>query len=338
MNRKMIIEASNIYFGGGFVLLEQILLYCESNNIGTKIYIGYPAVYAELLSRNYLYAELKKTNSIGTLIRYCKRRTRVFFFCNLPPFVKNANSVLYAHNILFFKTPAIDRNQSFLFNLKKYVYYGWIRYFSKNVSIVACQTADVKDSLSKYLNIKAELHPFFKTLNALKTNKEYDFCYISSAPPHKNHNKLFQAVDSLSVEHSFKLSVTIADTSANKELIAQIDAINNRHARTVIINQGFLTEKEMIGLYSKSKTLIFPSLAETIALPLIEAMQCGLAVLSSDRPYSYQVIENPITFNPLSVESIQQTMEDHLLGKHEGIIQKIKVENKLPELIELLQS
>lgn len=337
INRELIIEASNTYFGGGFILLEQILSYCEDMAISNKVYIGYSKVYHELQRRNYKHIELKKTNSIKTIFRFLCHRSHVLFFCNLPPFVRNPNSILYAHNILFFKTPVIDKNQSFLFNLKKYVYFGWIKYFSKKVSVVACQTNDVKDSLFKYLHVNAELYPFFKTLNPIETSKEYDLCYISSAPPHKNHNKLFQAVDLLSDEHSFTLAVTIADTSANKELIAQIDAINKRHERTVIINKGSIAEKEVLFLYSKSKTLIFPSLAETIALPLIEALQCELTVLSSDRPYSYQVIANPIVFDPLNIESIKKVLEDNLTGKHRYINQKIRIESKLPELIDSLQ-
>lgn len=337
LKTKIAIEASHTYFGGGFVLLDQILDYCENNALCVKVYVGYKDVHAEFAKRKYEHIILKKTNSISTLYRYCWNRQHILFFCNLPPFVQNLGSVLYAHNILFFKTPTVDRNQSLMFNFKKYVYFGWIKYFSKNVNVVACQTNDVKDSLFKYLNINAELYPFFKTLNPIATSKEYDFCYISSAPQHKNHNKLFQAVDQLSKEYSFNLAVTIADTAANKELITQIDAINKRHTRTVIINKGSIVEKQVLMLYSKSKTLVFPSLAETIALPLIEAMQCGLTVLSSDRPYSYQVIENPIVFDPLDIKSINQVMEDNLLGKHKGINQKIKVESKLPELIELLQ-
>lgn len=338
IKRMIILEASNTYFGGGFVLLEQILSYCENKAIPVKAYIGYAKVYHELLRRNYKYIELKKTTTIKTIFRYLQNRTNVLFFCNLPPFVRNSNSVLYAHNILFFKTPSIDKDQSFLFTFKKYIYYAWIKHFSRNVSVIACQTEDVKDSLSKYLNVSAGLFPFYKTLKPEKTNKEYDFCYVSSASPHKNHSKLFQAVDSLSDQYSFKLAVTIAKTPANKELIAQIDAINKRHNRKIILNQGSITEKEVVLLYCKSRALIFPSLQETIALPLIEAIQCGLTVLSSDRPYSYQVLDNPITFDPLNVESIKQTMEDNLAGKHKGINQNIKVENKLSELIELLQS
>jgi hypothetical protein len=109
------IEASHIYFRGGFVLLEQILDYCEENQLSAKVYLGYKEVYQYFIEKKYRYLTLEQTTGIATILRYFRKRENVLFFCNLPPFVRCGQSVLYAHNILFFQSPHPDRGASWLF-------------------------------------------------------------------------------------------------------------------------------------------------------------------------------------------------------------------------------
>ena len=44
----MIIEASNTYFGGGYVLLEELLRNLEQQDDETLVYVGYKNVYEAL--------------------------------------------------------------------------------------------------------------------------------------------------------------------------------------------------------------------------------------------------------------------------------------------------
>lgn len=337
MRKTITIEASNIYFRGGFVLLEQLLDYCEENTQETKVYIGYPEVYDYLNKKNYRHISIIRTNGLKTLLRYGRKRSHVLFFCNLPPFVRNRSSVLYAHNILFFQSPKSISGQTAVFNLKKFVYYYWIKYFARNVDVVACQTEAVQKSLWNNLGVKSELYPFYRTASPLDCKKEYEFCYVGSGVAHKNNNRLLEAVDRLSEKFQFRIILTIEDNESYKELIEKIEAINTKYKRTIVVNKGLLPYSDVVKVYSASQALIFPSLAETIALPLIEALQYGLKVFSSDLPFTHQVVGNPIVFNPESVDEIVNVMENQLNGSYKDIIQKNKIPNKLPELINCLR-
>lgn len=328
------IEASNIYFRGGLVLLEQILQYCNDNNISTKVYIGYKEVYDYIENKKYTNCTLLFTSGFQTLLRYFKKRSNVLFFCNLPPFVRNNKSVLYAHNILFFQSPKPEKGSSVIFNIKKFLYFYWIKLFAKNVDVVACQTEAVKKSLEENMGIDAELYPFFKEDVLLDRDKIYDFCYVSSGAIHKNNERLLEAIDNLSSKYLFRVCMTIQETNQTKEVIDKIEEINRKHSRKVIYNKGLVPSEVVAEIYSSSNALIFPSLAETIGLPLIEALQYGLKVISSDLPFTHQVVENPIVFNPESVEDIMSVMENQLNGKYDSIIQSVKLPNRLPELIE----
>jgi hypothetical protein len=72
------IEASHIYFRGGFVLLEQILDYCEENRMPTKVYLGYKEVYQYFIEKEYQYLTLEQTTGAATIFRDSLVRNVIF--------------------------------------------------------------------------------------------------------------------------------------------------------------------------------------------------------------------------------------------------------------------
>ena len=69
---------------------------------------------------------------------------------------------------------------------------------------------------------------------------------------------------------------------SNKEdLIRSIEELNENSIIT-IVNFGTISKEKVCELYAQSKCLIFPSLEESFGLPLIEAVDMGLDVISSD--------------------------------------------------------
>lgn len=331
----MIIEASHTYFGGGYVLLEQILEYCEANRIATVVYVGYRDVYQKLEERKYNQVQLVKTTFISTLLRYFKKRSKVLFFCNLPPFVRNDQAVLYAQNYLLFESPHFARHNAWV-NIKKFVYFHLIKYFSHNVDRVVCQSVPVQQTLKKNLGIDAGVYPFFRNMHPLEIEKKYDICNIGTGEPHKNLGRLFDAVESLSERYRFTMVVTLDGRVAHRELHARIERINHRFKRTIITNLGHIHYEHIVQVYNSSRVMVFPSLAETIALPLIEAQQCGITVLSSDLPYTYNVLTNPVTFDPEDEKSIEDKLERFLNNEFADVKQELKVQSKLDEFIRLL--
>ena len=66
------------------------------------------------------------------------------------------------------------------------------------------------------------------------------------------------------------------------------------------INFGIIPNYAVAKLYSQSKCLVFPSLAESFGIPVIEAIEYGLDVIISDLPYSYSIVETPFRMNPFN--------------------------------------
>ena len=80
--------------------------------------------------------------------------------------------------------------------------------------------------------------------------------------------------------------------------------------------------------------MIFPSLEESFGLPLIEAVDMGLDVISSDLDYVYEVINPSLTFNPNDAQSIADTIQKFSEESH--IKSEVKVKNNISELLELI--
>lgn len=325
------IEASNIYLGGGYVLLEELLKTLESKKINSEVYVGYDIVYSKLSAFDFLHISVIKTNALNTLFRYFVAKPNTLYFCSLPPFRKSRNSIVYSHN------PHILSRPSFSISGMKYVlYYHWVKAFGRNVGFFACQTDSVARKIQA-LGYKVRLMPFYVRTNGMDVSKQYDFCYISTVAPHKNHNRLFDAIETVvQAGYNFTVAVTIRDSQANKHLIDKIKAINDKANGEVIVNKGFVDRSEVELILNSSDTLLFPSLTETFGLPIAEALSCGLSVIASDRPYVHNLMTNPIVFDPENIQSIANAIIKHLNGENKSVKQTLLVEDKIEELIGIL--
>ena len=327
----IIIEASNIYLGGGYVLLEELVTTLERKKVSSKVYVGYDIIFSKLSAFEFQYVSVIKTNSLNTILRYFVGKSNTLYFCSLPPFGKSRNSILYSHN------PHILTKSTFSTSSMKYMlYYYWVKIFGRNVDFFACQTDSVAQKIQA-LGYKAKLMPFYVKTNKQHISKQYDFCYVSTVAPHKNHERLFEAIDNVAQRgYNFTIAVTVRDSQANKFLIDKIDSINNKAKREVIINKGFVSRSEVEIILNSSNALLFPSLTETFGLPIAEALSCGLAVIASDRSYVHDLMTNPIVFDPENTQSIVEAIIRYLNGENKPIEQTLLVQDKIEELIGIL--
>ena len=73
---------------------------------------------------------------------------------------------------------------------------------------------------------------------------------------------------------------------------------------------GYLDDEELVDLLSASAALVFPSLWEGFGLPAVEAMACGVPVLSSDQGSLPEVVGGAgLYYNPLDVSQIAATVD-----------------------------
>jgi glycosyltransferase involved in cell wall biosynthesis len=333
------IDASNTYSPGNYVLLKYLLKTLEEKGIKSEVYVIYEKIYRDLLKLNLSNTRIIKTTLFKTLIRFCKKKDNVLFFCSVPPFIKQDHSIVYFHSP-YIARPIVWKNKdlSFKTKFKRYLNTLSIRFFKNKVDFFACQTPAMERDLKKtYPGIKIRQIPFFEPVKKLHGDfqkdhpKTFDFIYPATPGAHKNYFRLFEALKNINRERKTSLCVTV-DFSAQK-YIEKINQMNKVIGWSAIHNVGRVSKERTIEFFYKSRALFFPSLEESFGLPIAEAAQLGCPVLISDLPYAYDVISNPVTFNPLDIEDMERVMRDFLDGKYDGIQQEAILENKIDELI-----
>jgi glycosyltransferase involved in cell wall biosynthesis len=84
----------------------------------------------------------------------------------------------------------------------------------------------------------------------------------------------------------------------------ELKAYQNR-----VIFTGYVPDEDLSALYSGAKAFIFPSLQEGFGLPILEAMQCGTPVISSNATSLPEVAgEAAILINPYDKDELSQAM------------------------------
>lgn len=78
-----------------------------------------------------------------------------------------------------------------------------------------------------------------------------------------------------------------------------------------ILHTGRVLNSEMCDYLNAADVFVLPTLAEGCCNAIVEAVSCGLPVISSDRPFNYDVLNasNAILIDPLNEEEIYQAIK-----------------------------
>lgn len=122
---------------------------------------------------------------------------------------------------------------------------------------------------------------------------------VSNRKPHKNEPRILQAFALSNIDPAIRLVFTGKPT---EELLLQAKTLGISER---LVFAGRVEESELPALYRGALGLVFPSLYEGFGLPVIEAMSCGIPVLTSNTTSLPEVAgEAALLVDPDSVESI----------------------------------
>lgn len=177
----------------------------------------------------------------------------------------------------------------------------------------------VEDRIYTIANKMSE-RDFKKTLGKFGITKPFIF-YVGNAHPHKNVEGLIQAYLRLRKRgESLQLVLAGPDHYFWQKMMGQVSDKG-------VIYAGFVTEEELVALYSQAQVFVFPSLSEGFGIPMLEAMACGCPVAASDRAALPEVgSDAALYFDPVSpvdmAEKVRRLLNDKKFRA--GLIKKGK--------------
>lgn len=243
----------------------------------------------------------------------------VLCFGNLPPLFK-----LHGYTVVFVQNRyLIDDVKLYAFSLgvrlRLAVERLWLSCKLSNVDEFVVQTPSMKRLLEiktsgrvpvRVLPFVADPNGYARSAPQPKKQKEndFDFVYVASGEPHKNHRRLIEAWCLLTKEGLFPSLCLTLDVARFAGLCQEIEVMQQQYGLKVV-NAGGLPHQDVLSLYNKAGAMIYPSSFESFGLPLIEARQAGLPILAPELDYVRDVLDPEQTFDPESPSSIARAVK-----------------------------
>ena len=95
-----------------------------------------------------------------------------------------------------------------------------------------------------------------------------------------------------------------------KKYEMQLEKILSRYDKSKVLLVGYIEETQLKYYYSNATCFIYPSLYEGFGLPVLEAMQCGCPVITSNTTSLPEVIGDcGITIDPTNNDDMINALE-----------------------------
>lgn len=159
----------------------------------------------------------------------------------------------------------------------------------------------------KYKNSKKA--KFDEMPNKYKIKKPY-VVYTGSVYPHKNIEKLIEAIKLINKDTHLNLLISCARNIFWERLNKKISDLK---AKNMVISLGFVSDNELVNIYQGAKAFVFPTIAEGFGLPGLEAMTVGCPVVCSNISVLKEVYgDAALYFDPQNINDISNKIKDIL--------------------------
>jgi glycosyltransferase involved in cell wall biosynthesis len=156
----------------------------------------------------------------------------------------------------------------------------------------------------KIFNVRCGVDPAYQPGNSsCGLLSPYLLC-VSNRKRHKNEFRVVEAFARSGLAAGIRLVFTGEPTAD------LADHIERCRVTTRVDFVGMVPEEKFPSLYRGAEALIFPSLYEGFGLPVVEAMACGIPVVTTNTTAMPEVAgDAALLVDPTSVEQIAEAME-----------------------------
>jgi len=151
--------------------------------------------------------------------------------------------------------------------------------------------------------------------------------YPAQLWPHKNHRRLFQALNKINKEYDCNIPLVLTG-AAYKASTSIFSSIKKHKLGNQVLYLGKVPFQDLPGLYQLAKYLVMPVLYESSSLPILEAAASGTSILASSTPPNKEMAEKLKMrfFDPLSVSSMARVIYE--AWKHRDNNQEAEEQNQ----------
>ena len=310
---NIIVNASALRSSGALSIYKQFISHLRNNINGNKYYIfvdssvPQPQIDGVVYIHDNDHSWIHRIwwDIIGINKKKKKNNIESYKFISLQNtgIVTNKEQIIYYHQSLPFYKYKWDlfKSSERLLWLYKNIYPFFIRLTLTKKTQIIVQIPFIKKGFKEKFSFdEKRIHVLFpdtekiniKDIHDLDINHEY-FHLIYPATPHiyKCHETLFKALKIIKRENhqiynKIRLHITIY-----KGQSLYIDKLTTKYnVEDVVIYEGIKPHTELLSLYKSSDCLVFPSILETLGLPLLEGATFGLPIIASNLEYSKEVL------------------------------------------------
>ena len=135
---------------------------------------------------------------------------------------------------------------------------------------------------------------------------------VGTLEPRKNLLTLFKAYELLPdrMKRNWPLVVVGMVGWKERAIVKEMDALIRKGN---LIPLGYLSDEQLAVVYAGAKLFVYPSLYEGFGIPPLEAMACGIPVVSSNRTSLPEVVgQAGVMVEPEDIQSMAQALESVL--------------------------
>lgn len=205
-----------------------------------------------------------------------------------------------------------------------------LKYFTKQLPKIAkkadmliADSESTKRDIIKYLDVSEEkirviylgVDSMFKPLTDMGTLTSVRKCYnlpekfilfLGTIEPRKNIQGLISAYIKLCDEKNFSHDLVLAgDISRGKNCLKNLKKDSRLIEKIHFI--GYVDERNLPGLFNLADIFVYPSFYEGFGLPVLEAMACGVPVVTSNTSSLPEVAGNAaVLIDPHSIDDLAE--------------------------------
>ncbi|GAB4114340.1 MAG: glycosyltransferase family 1 protein [Candidatus Caldatribacteriota bacterium] len=237
------------------------------------------------------------------------------------PLFARCKTIVTFHDMTFFIYP-----EKHIF-LKRIFFRLFIRISSWKANRLIAVSESTKKDIIKFLGasnkidvvyetVDSKYHPFKNESMTSMIRKKYSILnkfilYVGTLEPRKNIIRLIQAYHNLLTKKLINHQLVIVGKKGwhYQEIFNMVNKLGLNKGRQKMIFTGYVPEEELPFLYNAADVFIYPSLYEGFGIPPLEALACGVPVISSNVSSLPEVVGDAgILIDPYNVQEISQAM------------------------------